>query len=128
MAVVDIGDDLPLTVPALLNHQVSRKPNKPFLICDDDELSYWEADIQSSRLAKGLIAHGVGPNTRVGLLFPNGSAFVVAWLAAARIGAVTLPISTFSTAAELSLLLRGADVEVLLSAPAFRGRDYAATV
>ena len=46
-----------------------------------------------------------GKGTHVGLLLPNGADFVVAWLAAARIGAVTLPFSTFSTPTELAGLL-----------------------
>ena len=40
---------------------------------------------------------GAGKGTHVGILHPNGSEFVVAWLAAARIGAVSVPFSTFST-------------------------------
>src|SRR5207247_10173509 len=52
------------------------------------------------------------------------SAFVVGWLAAARIGAVAVPLSTFSTSAELRMLLRSADIEVLLAATSFHGRDY----
>ena len=44
-----------------------------------------------------------------------------AWLAAARIGAVALPLSTFSTSAELRTLLRNADIEVLLASPVVPG-------
>jgi len=39
-------------------------------------------------MAKGLLASGVGKGTRVGLLAPNSPEWVVAWLAATRIGAV----------------------------------------
>ncbi len=62
------------------------------------------------------------------LLYPNHPAFVVAWLAAARIGAVSVPLSTFSTSAELVGLLRGADVSLLLSARRYRSQDYAASL
>jgi acyl-CoA synthetase (AMP-forming)/AMP-acid ligase II len=64
----------------------------------------------------------------VGILYPNGAEFIVSWLAAARIGAVSFPLSTFSTAAELRSLLRGADIEILLSATAYRSRDLTAAV
>ena len=46
------------------------------------------------------------------------------WLAAARIGAIAIPLSTFSTSAELRTLLRNADIELLFATPSFRGRDY----
>ena len=39
-------------------------------------------------------------------------------------GAVSVPISTFSTADELRWLLAHADVGVLLGASAYRGHDY----
>ena len=74
------------------------------------------------------MAHGAGAGTRVGLLFPNGPEFVVAWLAAARIGAVSVPLSTFSTSTELVGLLRGADVTFLLAAPRYRSQDYVASL
>jgi acyl-CoA synthetase (AMP-forming)/AMP-acid ligase II len=122
--VVDAGDGLPLTVPALLRQRAGQYGRHPLLACDDDVLSYADAASQSAALAKGLLARGAGRGTHVGLLLPNGPAFVIGWLAAARIGAVTVPLSTFSTAAELETLLRSADIEVLLATTTFRGRNY----
>jgi acyl-CoA synthetase (AMP-forming)/AMP-acid ligase II len=118
--------ELAQTVPAVLAERAASRGDHPFLICDDDVLTYEQAASRSAALAKALLADGVGKATHVGLLHPNGSEFVVGWLAAARIGAVSLPLSTFSTGDELRTLLRGADVEVLLAAPSFRGRDYVA--
>jgi acyl-CoA synthetase (AMP-forming)/AMP-acid ligase II len=121
--VVDAGDGLPLTVPALLHARASRGDHA-LLICDDASLSYAEAVERSASLARGLLAAGAGKGTHVGLLVPNGPEFVIGWLAAARIGAVTVPISTFSTPAEIAGLLRGADVEFLLAASSYRNHDY----
>jgi acyl-CoA synthetase (AMP-forming)/AMP-acid ligase II len=116
---------LPLTVPELLRARIC---SRTFLVCDDDRLTYAEADERSRRLARGLLGIGAGKGTHVGVLYPNGSDFVVGWLAAARIGAVTVPLSTFSTSAELGGLIRGADIEVLLSAGAYRSHDYPAVL
>jgi acyl-CoA synthetase (AMP-forming)/AMP-acid ligase II len=126
--VVEAGDGLPLTVPALLRTRVAARRDHPFLICDDDTLTYADASARSAALAKGLLASGLGRGTHVGLLYPNGPAFVIAWLAAARVGAVAVPLSTFSTSTELHTLLRGADIEVLLATRSFRARDYEATL
>ncbi|GAA3209777.1 long-chain fatty acid--CoA ligase [Actinocorallia longicatena] len=125
-AVVDAGDGLPLTVPALLAARAAERGGHTLLVCDDEVLTYAEAERRSAELAKALLAAGAGKGTHVGLLHPNGAAFVVAWLAAARIGAVTFPFSTFSTAAELRGLLRGADIEILLGARSHRSHDHLA--
>ena len=122
--VVDAGDGLPLTVPALLRERVAERPDAVLLVCDEDVLTYAEADRRATLLARRLLATGVGKGAHVGILHPNGSAFVVAWLAAARVGAVSVPLSTFSTTAELGTLLRNADVRLLLSARSYRSHDY----
>ena len=114
-------------IPALLRARVSRAA-RPCPRCDDDILTYEVAAQRSAALARGLLAVGAGKGTHVGILHPNGSAFVVAWLAAARIGAVSVPLSTFSTSAELLVLLRNADVALLLSASSYRSHDYAAAL
>jgi acyl-CoA synthetase (AMP-forming)/AMP-acid ligase II len=116
------------TVPAVLAEQAARRGDHALLICDDDVLTYADAEARSAELAQGLLALGANKGTHVGLLYPNGSDFVVAWLAAARIGAVTIPLSTFSTIAELHTLLRNADIEILLATKTYRGRDYTADV
>ena len=126
--VVDAGDGLPLTVPALLGERATARPDAVLLAADGDVLTYAAADRRSAELARGLLAAGAGKGAHVGILQPNGSDFVVAWLAAARIGAVSVPLSTFSTSAELATLLRNADVGVLLSALSYRSHDYVRTL
>jgi acyl-CoA synthetase (AMP-forming)/AMP-acid ligase II len=112
------------TVAEVLRQQARTRPEHPFLVCDAERLSYAEADRRSAQLARGLIALGAGKGTHVGLLHPNGEAFVVGMLAAARIGAVVIPFSTFATAPELALQLVDSDTEILLAAASFRSHDY----
>lgn len=117
-----------LTLPARLREQQAARAGHPLLICDDEVLTYADAAARSAALAKGLLACGAGKGTRVGLLYPNGADFVVGGLAAARIGAIVVPLSTFSTAPELHGLLRGADIEILLGTTSLRRRDYVASL
>jgi acyl-CoA synthetase (AMP-forming)/AMP-acid ligase II len=126
--VVDAGDDLPLTVPARLAARAAERPDGVLLACDDESLTYGEADRRSAELARALLATEAGAGTRVAILHPNDPAFVVAWLAAARVGAISVPLSTFSTSAELVGLLRGADVALLLAAGGYRSHDYPASL
>lgn len=113
------------TVVDVLREQQQRA-QQPLLICDDDRLTYGEAAARSSALAQRLVTLGAGKGTHVGLLYPNGSQFVVAMLAAARIGAVVVPFSTFGTASELRRQLTHSDVSILLAARRYRGHDYVA--
>lgn len=101
-----------------------RRADHLLLICDDERLTYAEADLRSEDLARGLVALGAGKGSHVGLLHPNGAAFVVGMLAAARIGAVVVPFSTFQTAAELTSQLTDSETEILLAAGSFRQHDY----
>ncbi|MBV8927928.1 MAG: acyl--CoA ligase, partial [Mycobacteriaceae bacterium] len=113
-----------LTIANVLRHQSDTRGDHPMLVCDGDRLTYREADTRSVRLARGLVAVGAGKGTHVGLIYPNGVSFVVAMLAAARIGAVVIPFSTFATAREMREQLTSGDVEILLAADGFRSHDY----
>jgi acyl-CoA synthetase (AMP-forming)/AMP-acid ligase II len=112
------------TVGDVLRRQAHGRADHPLLVCDGNRISYGEADRRSAELARGLVALGAGKGTHVGLLYPNGAEFVVGMLAAARIGAVVVPFSTFVTSRELREQLADSDVEILLSAASFRSHDY----
>ena len=124
----DTSTTLPLTIGALIERRAGSIGAQDFFICDDERLTYADANTQSRALARALLALGVGRSTHVGILMPSSAAYIISWLAATRIGAVAVPISTFSTADELRWLIRNANVGVLLSASAFRSHDYAATL
>lgn len=112
------------TVGDVLRRQAGSRGDHPLLVCDAERISYAEAEVASAELARGLIALGAGKGTHVGVLYPNGTQFVVAMLAAARIGAVVVPFSTFVTAREMGEQLVDSDVEILLTAASFRSYDY----
>ena len=114
----------PRTVAELVTERASARGDHPLLVCDADRLTYAEAERRSAALARGLVALGVGRATHVGVLYPNGADFVVAMLAVARIGAVVVPFTTFSTARELAEQLAHADVAVLLATPRYRSHDF----
>ena len=86
---------------------------------------YAQADERSARLARGLVARGPGQGQpRRGSGFRTGPDWIVAFLAATRIGAVAIPLNTFYKPRELGFVLRHADVELLLTLPRFLNADY----
>ena len=113
---------VPATIPELLRIRRG-EPDGEFLITDDERLTFGEADTASMELADALLASGVGKGTRVGILFPNCAQWLISWLAAARIGALTVPLSTFAPGAELARLLRHTDVQTVLMGRSMADRD-----
>jgi acyl-CoA synthetase (AMP-forming)/AMP-acid ligase II len=112
------------TVGKVLRRQAASRGTHPLLICDADRISYSDADHRSAELARALMALGAGKGSHVGLLYPNGTQWVIAMLAAARIGAVVVPFSTFATTSEMTTQLAHADIEILLATASYRNHDY----
>jgi len=115
------------TITSILRTQASLG-DRSLLVADENRITYAQAETRSRCIASALLGAGVGRGSHVALLMGNGPDFAACFLAIARIGAVTLPLSTMATANELRGLLRGADVEYLISATFYRGRDLQPTV
>ena len=67
-----------------------------------------------NRIANALLARGVQPGDRVALLLKNGIEFVETYFAAAKIGAVTVPINWRLVAAEISYILEDSGSKALV--------------
>jgi acyl-CoA synthetase (AMP-forming)/AMP-acid ligase II len=113
---------VPATVAQLLSARRSSSDDV-FVNTVRDQLTYGEADRRSAALAGALLREGVGKGSRVGILYPNGIDWVVTWLAAARIGALTVPLSTFAPGRELARTIRHTDVQYVAMAPSFDGQS-----
>lgn len=75
---------------------------------------YAELRAEARRIAKALIAAGVGKGGRVGILLGNRPEFAAALFGVALAGGTAVTLSTFSTRDELDQLLALSDVGVLL--------------
>src|SRR5581483_233568 len=69
----------------------------------------------------GLIGLGVRPGERVAILAKNSFAYVVAYFAASKAGAVLVPLNYRHTPADWVQVLNDADARVLLVGPDFAG-------
>ncbi|MDG4666710.1 class I adenylate-forming enzyme family protein [Mycobacterium sp. 236(2023)] len=104
-----------LTVPALLARASREFGEHTYLVTETERLTYADADRRSAALACWLLAHGAGKGTRVGLFFANGTEWVTWWLAASRIGAVAVPMSTLYRPPEIAKVVRLADLAMLVA-------------
>ncbi|MGW4365801.1 AMP-binding protein [Nocardia takedensis] len=111
------------TLGRILRERAVTHPERALLV-GDERLAYAQAARRSAQLARGLIALGAGKGAHVGLLYPDGADFVVGALAAARIGAVVVPLAPDATAEQTHRRLVDADVGVLLAAESFGDIDY----
>jgi fatty-acyl-CoA synthase len=86
------------------------------LVFPDARLSYAELAGGSTRYARSLYALGVRAGDKVGILMPNQAEFVLVMVAAAKLGAVGVPVNGRFKAHELGYVLPHADITVLVTA------------
>jgi fatty-acyl-CoA synthase len=89
-------------------------------------LTYKQLWDQTTRCARGLLAHGIQKGDRVGIWSPNRYEWVVLQFAAARVGAILVNVNPAYKSAELEYALRQSGVSVLILARQFRRTDYVA--
>jgi fatty-acyl-CoA synthase len=112
------------TLGALLDEIATARPDGEAVVFRGERLTYPALRDRADTLARALLALGVRKGDRVALLLPNRPEWLVTAFAAAKIGAVTVAISTFSTPREIAWTLEHAQPRVIVTMEAFRGRGY----
>lgn len=103
--VVDCFADRPASLHALLEEAVARRPEGEALVCGDERMTYAELGRAAGYLAAALVAQGIRAGDRIGLLVGNRNAFVTLLFAAARIGAIAVPMGLRLQAPEIRHIL-----------------------
>ena len=116
----------PPTADRFARHLAEEWGDRDLVVLGERSLSYLGLEAESRRLARALLASGVGPGSRVALLAPNAPQWVVAWLGAARVGALVVLLNTFHKARELGWALAHCQAEVLLTVDRYLSHDYGA--
>jgi fatty-acyl-CoA synthase len=112
------------TLGALLDELATTRPGAEAVVFREERLTYAQLRERVDALARALLALGVGRGDRVAVLLPNRPEWLISAFAAARVGAVTAAISTFSTPREIAWTLEHARPRVLVTMETFRGRPY----
>jgi acyl-CoA synthetase (AMP-forming)/AMP-acid ligase II len=97
----------------------------PALQTNAGPVSYRALADAVDRAARALLAAGVAPGDRVGLLSTPRPAFVVSYLAATKIGAIWFGLNPRYTVPEMAYVLGDAGPRVVLSIEEFEGRRLA---
>ena len=103
-------------------------PGHPALVDAERSLDYRALHDRTGRCAALLASRGVGPGDRVALLLGNRSAYLEAVFAAARLGAIAVPVNARFTAPEVRRVLVDCTPRLLLHEAALDAvaRDAAA--
>lgn len=107
----------------LLTANAGEIPDADAVVFKDRRISWKEYDEESDRAAMGLLNLGVKKGDRIGIYIPNWPEFLFVYLGAAKIGAVTVPISWRFTPQEIKFIVNNSGVSVLVMAGEFMGID-----
>jgi carnitine-CoA ligase len=89
------------TIPRRFRAAVDDVPDKTWLLSEDGELTYREAQERIERAASALRSEGVTPGDRVLVTARNTADYLLTWFALMEVGAIQVPINPQSTPAEL---------------------------
>lgn len=95
----------PANVDAMLRAATDRRPDAAAFKAADASLSYREVDERVEALARGLAELGLGQGDRIALLLGNRTEFLIALLAAARLGAIVVPLNVRQRRREILFML-----------------------
>jgi fatty-acyl-CoA synthase len=88
-----------------------------------ERITYAELDVRAARAAATLIAAGLNPGDRFGLLAHNCVEFLELFFGAGKVGVIVVPLSTRATAHELAHIIKDAGIEVVFHGPEFAPLD-----
>jgi fatty-acyl-CoA synthase len=115
-----------LSVAESLALRVKENPRATFVSLGDRRCTYAQVDAQAEALAAALAELGIEAGDRIALTLPNWPEFVVALFAAAKLGAVIVPLNPRFTPPELQYMLRHSESAVVVTAENWEGTDYLA--
>ena len=103
-----------------------RTPTAIAVVCPQGRFSWADLAWRAERAAAALHQAGVRRSDRVGLLLANRIEWLELCLGAGALGAVTVPLSTWSTRSELAFLLGDGELKLLTAQARFGDRDFQA--
>jgi len=113
-----------LTITSALASRATADSGRPYLHFRDVCHTFGEVDSQAEALAAALAGLGVEAGDRVALVLPSCPEFVVSLLAAAKLGAVVVPLNPRLTTPELQYMLRHSEAVCVVTIEQERETDF----
>ena len=102
-----------LNVGSLIAHHARYRPNHLAVVVEGQRLTFAEYNRRVNRLANALLGLGISKGDKVATLLPNCIELMEVYWAAAKIGAVTVPLSNLLRGRGLTTLLNDSDTRIL---------------
>lgn len=99
--VAGLTRDMPLLVPDRLEERAADNASTPFILFEEQSITFAEANRRANRVAHAAYALGLRRGDVVALLMSNRPEFVLTWLGLAKAGIVTALINTNTTGSVL---------------------------
>ncbi|MFM7067059.1 MAG: long-chain-acyl-CoA synthetase [Gammaproteobacteria bacterium] len=106
--------DMPYTVADRLEERARDAADRPFLLFEEQVISYAEANRRADRIGQAALRAGLQRGQVVALLMENRPEFVLFWLGLAKVGIVTALINTSARGAVLSHALAAVEARALV--------------
>ncbi|NCL74584.1 amino acid adenylation domain-containing protein [Rhodococcus sp. YH1] len=110
----------PWLLPTLLGAAAAAHPERPAVRADGTTWTYRELDAAAGRLARLLVAAGVGPDVRVALALPRSAESVLAVWAVAKAGGAFVPVDPAYPAERIAHMLGDCGATLGLTTTAHR--------
>jgi fatty-acyl-CoA synthase len=107
------------TVAEVTRHHARVRPGHVAITFEGRDTTYGALDDKASRVANGLVALGVRPAARIGVLDKNHESFFEIWFGAAKANAVLVPVNWRLAGPEIAYVLNDAKAEVLFVGEAY---------
>jgi long-chain acyl-CoA synthetase len=100
----------------LLEQRVHKRPQQDFLISEQEvsRLTYQQFDETVNRASSMLLAHGVRSGDVVSLLLPNSAAYIIAYFACWKIGALAGPVNSMLKPSEIAYVISNSEAKAIL--------------
>lgn len=90
-----------ITLPDIVQIPAKTHPDKPALLFEGREITFWELRVQILRFANALTALEIQKGDRVGLHLPTCPQYVIAYYALLSLGAIVVNLNPLYTVEEL---------------------------
>ena len=118
--VVPLFTERPASIWAMVEQAAARNGDGEALVCGTVRLSWREVVETAARIAGGLHARGLRPGDRLAVLLGNRIEFVLTLFAAAKLGLITVLLSTRQQTPEIAYVLKDCGATLLLLPGALR--------
>ena len=112
-----------LTLYDMIRQNARLHARREAIVFNDVRLSYKEYERKCDQLAAGLVREGIIKGDRLGIVSHNCDEFMILYGAAAKIGAILVPVNWRFQQEEVEYVLRDGSPKIV-----FAGPDYRRTV